>query len=486
MNKFRTDVCNLFVFKHHPSPKAMKTLIFRTIFVIIPLLFLFNIAANACSCFSGGPPCQSFGNTSAVFSGKVESITDVPREYSPVAGRKFTVIDKKVTFSIIESFRGVSEKTIEVTTSSQSSACGYPFEVGQEYVVYAYQNKETGKLGTGICTRTRLLAKAEEDLQYFREIAKGPKDISVYGQVFRVFTRKNDEPYRKPEPLANITVSLSNGEKVTTDEKGNYRFDKLLPQEYTVTPTVPPNLWGGDKPEYKIKLHPNGCAVVGFAFAANTSLSGRVLDENANPAAEISVQLVPTDQVNVFQKDLQMSFTDKDGRFIFHTIPVGDYYLGVRLFRIADILFPYPRTFYPNTLNLNEAKIISIKEGDVLKDFEIKLGQKLKQRTVSGIAVYPDGTPAANAMISAQETEYTPAAMGYAFQARPDGTFSLTIIDGLRHIIKAVAANKETYQQSHSEPIEVPAKGDVSDLKLVITEPNGNCSKCNPWKRPQN
>jgi Tissue inhibitor of metalloproteinase len=460
----------------------MKNLIFRTLFVFSFVFFLFNTSANACSCGGSGPPCQSFGNTFAVFSGKVESITDSPREYSPVAGRKFNLIDKKVSFTVNESFRGISEKTVDVITSSQSSACGYRFEVGREYVVYAYKQKD-GKLGTGICTRTSPIEKAQEDLQYFREIAKKPKDIAIYGGIFRVFTQKNDAPYRKPEPLANITLSLSNGEKAVTNEKGEFRFDKLLPQEYTLTPTVPSGLWGGDKPEYKLKLNPNGCAVASFAFVANTSLSGQVLDENANPAAEISVQLVPTDQINIHQSDLKMAFTDKNGRYIFHEIPTGDYYLGVRLFRIADILFPYPRTFYPNTLNLNEAKIISIKEGDVLKDFEIKLGQKLKQRVVSGIAVYPDGTPAANAMISAQETEYTPTSMGYAFQAKADGTFSITIIDGLRHIIKAVVADKKTYQQSHSEPIEISANGDVSNLKLIITEPNGNCSKCNPWKR---
>jgi hypothetical protein len=463
----------------------MKNLIFSTIFVISLVGFFFPDVANACSCFSGGPPCQSFGNTFAVFSGKVESVSDYKPPLSENATEResrFNYSQKSFTFSLEESFRGQLGKKVEIITGKGGGDCGYNFEVGKTYLVYAYQQKD-GKLGTGICTRTRPIEKASEDLQYFREIATGSKDIAIYGGIFRVFTKKNDAPYRKPEPLANITLSLSNGEKAVTNEKGEFRFDKLLPQEYTLTPTVPTGLWGGDKPEYKLKLNPNGCAVASFAFVANTSLSGQILDENANPVAEMSVQLVPTDQINIHQSDLKMAFTDKNGHYIFHEIPIGDYYLGVRLFRIADILFPYPRTFYPNTLNLNEAKIISIKEGDVLKDFEIKLGQKLKPRTISGIAVYPDGTPAPNAMISAEETEYTPTAMGHAFQAKADGTFSITIIDGLRHIIQAVVADKKTYQQSHSEPIEISANGDVSNLKLVITEPNGNCSKCNPWKR---
>lgn len=460
----------------------MKKLIFRTIFLLAVALFFFPVLVNACSCISGGPPCQSFGNTDAVFSGKVESVSEftVTDKNNP----RFQFVRKSVKFTVTESFRGVKENSVEIITGRGGGDCGYPFEAGKEYLVYANENKETGKLGTGICARTRPIEKAEEDLQYFREIAKGSITPYVYGSVFRVFTRKNNEPYRKPEPLANITLSLSTGEKVVTNEKGEFRFDKLLPQEYTLMPNIPAGFWGGDKPEYKIKLNPNGCAVASFALYPNTSVSGRILDENSNSAGEMSVQLVPVDQINTRgQFDMKMAFTDKEGRYVFHEIPEGDYYLGVRLFRIADLLFPYPRTFYPNTLNLNEAKIISIKEGDVLKDFDIKLGQKLGQREVSGIVIFPDGKAAPNAMVIAEEVEYAEGSMGYSFQAKDDGTFTLKVSDGLRYIIRAVVNEKATYKQSHAEPIEIPAKGDVNNLKLVITEPNGTCSKCNPWKR---
>ncbi|MBX7172398.1 MAG: hypothetical protein K1X72_15635, partial [Pyrinomonadaceae bacterium] len=438
----------------------MKEIIFRTIFVNIPLLFFLPVSAIACSCFSGGPPCQSFGNTDAVFSGKVESVSEFTM--TDKNNPRFQFVRKSIKFTVTESFRGVKENSVEIITGRGGGDCGYPFETGKEYLVYANENKETGKLGTGICTRTRPIEKAEEDLQYFREIAKSSINPYIYGSVFRVFTRKNDEPYRKPEPLANVTLSLSNGEKVKTNEKGEFRFDNLLPQEYTLTPTVPQGLWGGDKPEYKLKLNPNGCAVASFALYSNTSVSGRILDENSNPPNEISVQLVPVDQINTRgQSDMKMAFTDKDGRYIFHEIPSGDYYLGVRLFRIAELLFPYPRTFYPNTLNLNEAKVISIKEGDVLKDFDIKLGQKLGQREVSGIVVFPDGKVAPNSMVSAEEVEYSESSIGYAFQAKEDGTFTLKVSEGLRYIIRAVVSDKATYKQSHAEPIEIPARGNV-------------------------
>jgi hypothetical protein len=37
--------------------------------------------------------------------------------------------------------------------------------------------------------------------------------------------------------------------------------------------------------------------------------------------------------------------------------------------------------------------------------------------------------------------------------------------------------------QRHAKPVEVPANGDVNGIKLVISEPNGNCEKCLRWKR---
>ena len=243
---------------------------------------------------------------------------------------------------------------------------------------------------------------------------------------------------------------------------------------------MPENLWGAEKP-YKIKLFDKGCANFSFPLEMKTFLSGRLLDENSAPAAKIQVSLVPIEQINNSRHfDVKYSYTDDDGGFEFRSIPDGKYYLGVRLSGLSDILFPYPQTFYPGTSDLNEAKTITVTQGQILKNYDFKLPQKLRVRKVSGLVLNPDGTPAANAYISVNETEYFYSfSYNGAAQTKADGTFSFEIIDGIRYLIKPIgtAADTPTHQR-HAEPIELPKNGDVSNLKFVLTEPNGNCEKC--------
>ena len=85
-----------------------------------------------------------------------------------------------VRIQLADVFSGVDskEKEIEVVTGQGGGDCGYPFQVGVDYVVYARRNAE-GQLETGICSRTRTLAQAAEDLDYFRGMANGPETSQI-------------------------------------------------------------------------------------------------------------------------------------------------------------------------------------------------------------------------------------------------------------------------------------------------------------------
>ena len=65
---------------------------------------------------------------------------------------------------LLQVWSGSDAATLIVMTSMSDSACGYNFQEGEEYLVYAYQPEYD--LWTNNCTRTALLSEAVEDLAY--------------------------------------------------------------------------------------------------------------------------------------------------------------------------------------------------------------------------------------------------------------------------------------------------------------------------------
>jgi len=126
------------------------------------LLLLLPDCASACSCM--GVPIQRYISSSdAVFSGKVVEID-----------RPSTIEDPEtVTFRVIESWKGPGGDKLEVKTPVSGASCGYHFEEGQDYLVYAYGKGEPFE--TDICSGTTHLSKADEDLALLGSGEK-PKD----------------------------------------------------------------------------------------------------------------------------------------------------------------------------------------------------------------------------------------------------------------------------------------------------------------------
>jgi len=120
---------------------------------LVSLLALVALAleARACDCAPNPPPKQALAKAAAVFSAKVDKIED-----EGVAGRK-------VTLSIHEVWKGVQGKTVVVSTAKSGAACGYGFQQGQSYLIYAHA--EGNGLRVSLCSRTIPLDKAKDDLK---------------------------------------------------------------------------------------------------------------------------------------------------------------------------------------------------------------------------------------------------------------------------------------------------------------------------------
>ena len=125
-------------------------------------------AAAGCSCRLPPPPQEALAQADAVFVGLVQE--SVAQDVESAPGSRVAV-----TFSVLRSWKGVEEPSVTVYTGANTAVCGYPFDVGRRYLVYATVS-DPGMLATNMCTRT-----AEEDAAQSDISALGPGRPSIGG-----------------------------------------------------------------------------------------------------------------------------------------------------------------------------------------------------------------------------------------------------------------------------------------------------------------
>jgi len=69
----------------------------------------------------------------------------------------------RVTFAVVKQWKGTPSKSIEVATRLTGEACGFPFEEKKEYLVYVVT--EPKDIQTGICTGTKTIIEAEQEMK---------------------------------------------------------------------------------------------------------------------------------------------------------------------------------------------------------------------------------------------------------------------------------------------------------------------------------
>jgi hypothetical protein len=130
------------------------------VLTVLGVVVLFSPdCAYACSCAM--PPGtqkeraeRALSSSEAVFSGEVAAI----EKEAATASHPGTAT---ATLRVSEVWKGPERATLEVSTASQESACGFPFEEGREYLVYAYGKHD---LNVDLCSETKPLSIAEADL----------------------------------------------------------------------------------------------------------------------------------------------------------------------------------------------------------------------------------------------------------------------------------------------------------------------------------
>jgi hypothetical protein len=120
---------------------------------VCSLLLLSLFAAEpvfACSCIEPPPPQEAAQQAAAVFSGTVLSVTPLETQ-------------REVRIRVEMVWKGTQCGEITILTPLNEDACGFNFQTGVSYLVYA-ERLQSGELSTNLCTRTKPTALAAEDI----------------------------------------------------------------------------------------------------------------------------------------------------------------------------------------------------------------------------------------------------------------------------------------------------------------------------------
>lgn len=175
----------------------------------------------ACSCVADIPLCESFWAADVVFEGEVTAVEQMPAS----KGVTDLFAQRRVQFAVTRVWRGQPADSIDVMTGSGGGDCGYGFRKGRKYLVYAAEHE--GRLTTNICSPTKPLDRAAQDLEYLQSATTSNTGGRIYGTVRT----------SQGQPVSRYTVVLrgAGGQRIAvTKGTGEFEFTGMPPGEYTI------------------------------------------------------------------------------------------------------------------------------------------------------------------------------------------------------------------------------------------------------------
>jgi hypothetical protein len=446
----------------------------------ILVLFLgslcFGSEARGCGCitsFIQHQPCSAYWNSTVVFTGTVTEVGSA----LPVPGTSpqvFTGNGRVTRFKIQDAFRGVHGETVE--TFDHGTSCDYGFKLGDSYFVYAARDPKDGKIYVSSCSSTRTLDRAGDDLAYARGAMRGELTPSIVGLISKQ-TRARADQYRQNTALAGIKV-LATGAADTveafTDTNGIFRFFKLAPGNYNVRALTPPELrrlYGEEV--LKLQVSDGRCSGGEFVVTSLAAIGGRVFTAEGTPA-KTRLNLVPIDsssgEITPAEGTIE-THSDEQGRYQFGWLAPGRYLIAVNgRSQPGSYDPPYPRSYYPGVVARDRAAVFDVIEGQQLAVPDFQLPSPLISRTIEGLATWPDGTPAAGALITLEFTEREWIEIS---SADPQGQFSVKVYEGFKYLVAAEVRRpvQGVWRGTHSTAAEVDTALPNEKLTLVINQP---------------
>jgi hypothetical protein len=310
--------------------------------------FVITVAtATACDCVSPATACAAVSRANAVFVGRVTGLTD------------------GVQFEVERAVAGAPLGSI--TVGNGPGNCGLSFTVGNRYVVYARRD-QSGRLFTGMCTRTRPLndPHTRADIAYFDRLEHNMAGSLLTGVVSNV-TVDLSATQSIVRPLAGIPITVSaeagGGPVRTTSTRsdGSYELTGLSPGRVRIAASLPAQ-FEPPQPIMAVIVGTGGCAEVDIRSRVDGTIRGLLLDEGGRPARGIGVQIADAAAARAAANPLPTMnvLTDEQGTFEFRYVNDGQYVVGVGLENAIRPGKLNRRRFYPNAVDVDTATVVTL------------------------------------------------------------------------------------------------------------------------------
>jgi Carboxypeptidase regulatory-like domain len=449
----------------------MKCILWAVILLLLPT------CAEACSCIGPTPICSAYWTSPVIFRGKVIEQTLLRPAPQPVKnpdGSTDTIIGPgkyRIRFAVAETFRGKSEREIIVYTNEQSSACGFPFEDGKEYVVFTYADRESSELSTSHCSHTHEVT--DDDLRWMRGLSKAPAGASIFGTI----TIPGEGNERQD---ANVRLRGAVNRDLVPSANGAYAATGLPPGAYTLSATVPAG-FVTDGPR-SVTVADKGCAQVDWRVQFNGHIGGQVMDVAGTAIADLPVELSRQDANSAIgYSTVSLVTTDAHGRYEFAPVAPGDYYVAANSLGPSRTR-PYPRVYYPDAESREAAAAVHLEASASLDNIGISLPKAWTPVTVHTRVVMPNGMPAANAEVEARDLAALWSVEPSSAETGDTGTAELTVYAGRTYYLTGLVNGT---QQRCGGPLKFTAQAGMTLPAITIIHNWGNClAQLNPGFTP--
>jgi hypothetical protein len=471
------------------------------IFFALLLIFSPFAAGNlfACSCGNMPPVYENFKESFAVFTGKVVGSKDIIVKKIEEYGEKKEYFDKEriFEFEIIEAFKGVKGRKVNISNGSLNSMCREDFEIGESYLVYARGKDEKKLVSNNFCSRNENLAQSQTQIYFIRELLKGKPEPQFYGSVHRNDTFPNTIDFRATA-LDSMKVVLIGKEKTIeslTDKNGIFRFTNIPEGEYKVkiemTPiykdfyeevdsiTVEKGKVGVD---IGMGFFPYEAVFAEYAVGWNNSVEGVVYDAQGTIIKRVAVRLLPVSTPFAAIESNYLLDKSEDGKYSCSRKTPGRYYL------VAEIYAPFEnkektRIFFPQTESFEKATVFDLKAIDQIK-LDFILPAKYVVREIKGTVFWSDGEPVSGATVTLYKTETqteiedddTIENHGYDYDFTDEqGNFTLQGFENVEYWVH-VEGDFETSEDDEdievkAKPVKIKFQKTNEPLKIILPKP---------------